>query len=383
MVAPAKPLSWVLFCRVIDNYGDAAVAWRLARQLAGEHGGEVRLFIDRPAVLAVLRPALLSGVGRVKVLPMDQAGTASQPADVVVEAFGCGLPEACIARLAARPSAPVWIVLEYLSAEHWVAGHHALPSPHPALGLPRWFWFPGFARDTGGLLRERGLLQARDAHRADHGARDAFWSARGFGPGRAGARCVSQFGYENPALGSLLEAGRDGPAPTVAAVPAGRIRAGVCAALGLADPGDDAVGAVTQGMLELRFMPFMAQDDYDRLLWNCDWNFVRGEDSLVRALWAGVPLAWQIYPQAEQAHLVKLEAFLDTWLAGLDAVPAAAFREFALAWNGDGVGAGQAWRTLAPWQDAMAAHARVASDRLAGQADLATGLAEFCIKRVK
>ena len=385
MPSRAGPLRWDLFCRVIDNYGDAAVTWRLARQLAAEHGGTVRLFIDQPGVLEALRPALLAGggPGRVDVLPMAQSSAVPRPADVVVEAFGCGLPDAYLATLAARRPESVWIVLEYLSAEGWVAQHHGLPSPHPSLGLPRWFYFPGFTRDTGGLLRERGLLEARDAHRADPGARAAFWSARGFGPVPAGAQCVSLFGYENAALPSLLGAWRDGPVPVVAAVPAGRIRPGVCAALGVPDPGAVEARAVTQGALELRFMPFMAQDDYDRLLWNCDWNFVRGEDSLVRALWAGAPLAWQIYPQAERAHMAKLEAFLDAWLDGLDAAPAGAMRAFMRAWNGEGMPAGAAWQALAPWQAALAQHAGRASDRLAGQPDLADGLAEFCIQRVK
>ena len=35
-----------LFCRVVDNYGDLGVCWRLARQLAGEHGVAVRLWVD-------------------------------------------------------------------------------------------------------------------------------------------------------------------------------------------------------------------------------------------------------------------------------------------------------------------------------------------------
>lgn len=388
--ATASPtnMRWDLFCRVIDNYGDAAVAWRLGRQLAGEHGGEVRLYIDRPDVLAALRPALLaSGKGQVSVLPMEQAGHAGPPADVVVEAFGGGLPEAYLQAVATRQTAPVWIVLEYLSAETWVAQHHGLPSPHPALGLPRWFWFPGFTAKTGGLLRERGLLQSRDAHRADPDARAVFWSARGFAPVPDGARCASLFGYENPALASLLAAWRDGSDSMVVAVPAGRIRAGACAALGVADPGEGVSASVAQGKLELRFMPFMPQDEYDLLLWNCDWNFVRGEDSLVRALWAGAPLAWQIYPQAEGAHMAKLDAFLDAWLTGLDAAAAAAARAFMRAWNGEAgagaSGAGAAWQALAPWQAALANHARQAAARLAGQTDLATGLAEFCVQRVK
>ena len=58
-----------------------------------------------------------------------------------------------------------------------------------------------------------------------------------------------------------------------------------------------------------------------------DWNFVRGEDSLVRALWAGKPFVWQIYPQHDGAHWDKLTAFLD----GLSAP--AVVRAWHLFWN--------------------------------------------------
>ncbi|MBY0444112.1 MAG: elongation factor P maturation arginine rhamnosyltransferase EarP, partial [Burkholderiales bacterium] len=37
---------WDIFCRVIDNYGDIGVCWRLARQLSFEHGFAVRLMVD-------------------------------------------------------------------------------------------------------------------------------------------------------------------------------------------------------------------------------------------------------------------------------------------------------------------------------------------------
>jgi len=55
---------------------------------------------------------------------------------------------------------------------------------------------------------------------------------------------------------------------------------------------------------------------------------VRGEDSLVRALWAGQPFVWQIYPQDDNAHHAKLEAFLD-WLHAPDSL-----RQAHAAWNG-------------------------------------------------
>ena len=54
-LAPARPsLSWDIFCTVVDNYGDIGVCWRLARQLAAEHGFAVRLWVDDLASFARL-----------------------------------------------------------------------------------------------------------------------------------------------------------------------------------------------------------------------------------------------------------------------------------------------------------------------------------------
>ena len=49
---------WDVFCRVVDNYGDAGVCWRLARQLAIEHGCDVTLWIDRLETLARFQPGI-------------------------------------------------------------------------------------------------------------------------------------------------------------------------------------------------------------------------------------------------------------------------------------------------------------------------------------
>lgn len=45
-LAPNEPVACDLFCAVIDNFGDIGVCWRLARQLADEHGWQVRLLVD-------------------------------------------------------------------------------------------------------------------------------------------------------------------------------------------------------------------------------------------------------------------------------------------------------------------------------------------------
>jgi uncharacterized repeat protein (TIGR03837 family) len=398
-----------VFCRVVDNYGDAAVCWRLARELAARGTGPVRLLIDALAVLQPLCPAVdaqaaAQRVDGVDILRWDEAvfGEGSGegadagprpgvPADIAVEGFGCGLPHAYAEAMAARSPASLWITLEYLSAEPWVVSHHGLPSPHPRLPLARYFYFPGFTAATGGLLKESGLDARREAFLADPQARNAFWQARGFAAVVPDAFTVSLFGYENAAVAGLLDAWSNGAEPVVVALPPGRLRPQVLAHCDAADAGDG--GVIRRGNLELRLLPFLPQADYDELLWACDWNFVRGEDSFVRAQWAARPLVWHIYPQAGQAHWVKLDAFLDHWCAGLAAEPAAALRRLWHAWNGvDGQrgeedrardACGVAWAALARHRPALACHAQKWAKELDFAGNLAEKLAQFCIDRLE
>lgn len=330
-------LRWDLYCRVIDNLGDAGVCWRLAAQLAAR-GHTVRLVIDEPAPLAHLAPAGAPGV-TVQAWP----GAAPAVADVVVEAFGCDPPAHEVAAMAARAQPPVWINLEYLSAEDWVERSHGLPSPQqsgPGRGLTKWFFFPGFTPRTGGLLREDGLLQRR------RGFEREAWLAEHRAARRPGERVVALFCYENPALPALLQ--ELAAAPTLLLLTPGHAQRQVPAA-------PSGVRTVA--------LPWLPQTAFDELLWAADLNFVRGEDSLVRALWAGAPFAWQAYPQADGAHAAKLEALLQA--AEAPPAVAAAWRH----WNALGPPAPLAALPAAPFQ--------AFRERLLAQDDLATQLIRF------
>jgi len=381
--------SWDVFCRVVDNFGDAAVCWRLARQLAEEHAGRVRLWIDDWSALRALCPELRADCASQAVAGVNvhawSAGTEfGCPAEIVVEAFGCGLPERYVDAMVLRTPRPVWIVLEYLSAEPWVGSHHLLPSPHPRLSLERHFFFPGVVPGTGGVLKEASLDKTREAFEASPVAASQFWEGLGFALPAEPVTKVSLFGYENPAAAALLQVWAEGGDRVVAAVPRGRLRPQVCEFLGVPDPGDGA--SLAKGRLEVRFLPFLPQPAYDELLWACDWNFVRGEDSFVRAQWAQRAMAWHIYPQAEAAHLAKLEAFLDAYCAGLDAGLAAALRGLWEGWNGAHAQAPElasVWACLAKGRMQMTGHARTWAARLAQAGDLAGNLAQYCEERLK
>jgi uncharacterized repeat protein (TIGR03837 family) len=337
----AFPLTLDLFCRVVDNFGDIGVCWRLARQLAAEHAVAVRLWVDDlqsfrricAAIDLAAEEQLRQGVAVRRWHDGMAIPAPAQVADAVVEAFGCALPKAYVDAMAARPRRPVWINLEYLSAEDWVAGCHGLPSPHPQLPLTKHFFFPGFDAGTGGLLAERGLEQRRAAFAADPRQKADFLAGLGVRPRPDPTTVISLFCYPQAPVSALLDALRDDPRPSLLLAPQGVASEQLTAWAGrLPTRGD----LVRSGSLSLQIVPFMDQPDYDRLLWSCDLNFVRGEDSMVRAQWAERPLVWHIYPQQENAHRIKLDAFLVRFCAGLGPDAARACQAAWHAWNGDG-----------------------------------------------
>ncbi|MCT8954161.1 elongation factor P maturation arginine rhamnosyltransferase EarP [Pseudomonas lundensis] len=370
-------VSWDIFCSVVDNYGDIGVTWRLARQLAAEHDLAVRLWVDDLHAFVPLCPEADATASEqwqqgVEVRQWPQVWAAVEVADVVIEAFGCKLPEAYLRAMKERVSPALWINLEYLSAEDWVAGCHGLPSLRPD-GLKRMFFFPGFEAGTGGLLREGDLLARRQAFQRDPLARQAFLQALGVFPDPQ-ARLISLFAYENTGLASWLSALSAGHRATHLLVPQGRIMADLLHWLDVEalPPGT----VERRGTLTVQALPFVRQEDYDRILWSCDFNAVRGEDSFVRAQWAARPMLWHIYQQEEDAHWVKLKAFLALYVNGLSPAAAQAITDLWLAWNA-GADMTKSWNDVEEHWEQLSAHAERWCLQQANQADLAQALVLF------
>jgi len=371
--------SWDVFCAVVDNYGDIGVCWRLAQQLVAEHGQQVRLWVDdleafRPLCPGLDPQQLVQHAQGVEIRRWESNFPETPPGDVVVEAFACHIPESFIAAMAQRTPRPVWINLDYLSAEDWVAGCHALPSPHPRLPLTKYFFFPGFTADTGGLLRESDLLARRQAFGANPAAQAQFWRELGFPLPPADTLRVSLFAYENPAIADLLYAWAAADTPVCCMLPVSRALPDAEVFCGQALKAGD---RVQRGALEIRVLPFVEQSRYDCLLWTCDLNFVRGEDSFVRAQWAARPLVWHIYPQQESVHLAKLDAFLNIYCAELPEKAARPVRKFWHAWNAGRLPPG-VWAEFAGELPALRLHAASWTNHLSAQEDLSSALVRFC-----
>ncbi|NWA09660.1 elongation factor P maturation arginine rhamnosyltransferase EarP [Pseudomonas gingeri] len=371
------PANWDIFCTVVDNYGDIGVTWRLARQLVAEHGLAVRLWVDDLRAFERLCPELdieqeqqvREGV-EVRRWSGDWQPVAA--ADVVIGAFACQLPHDYMDAMARRETTPLWLNLDYLSAEDWIVGCHGLPSVKYKQ-VQKFFFFPGFEVGTGGLLREAGLLEQRRAFQADPAARRDFLRGLGVDP-TDGERLISLFAYENEGVASWLEALAADSRPTRLLVPEGRVLADVQRWLG---SGELRAGAIeTRRALTVQVLPFVPQPAYDRLLWSCDFNAVRGEDSFIRAQWAGRPLLWHIYRQEDDIHLDKLEAFLALYTRGLSEPALAAFSGWWRAWN-SGNGVGESWSAVLHNERELAEHAERWCLEQASRPDLATALVKL------
>jgi uncharacterized repeat protein (TIGR03837 family) len=395
---PSPKSKWDIFCNVVDNFGDIGVCWRLACNLAAR-GKRVRLWVDDVSPLGWMAP---SGYAHVEVInckngiPKD---TNSALGDVLLDTFDCefainliavkaiNTPASAINDTVLEPLSakrPVWLNLEYLTAESFAERAHTLPYVHHSGAAQGWtqrYFYPGFNERTGGLLREADLFERQKAFdRAAWLAGLAFevsdYSAiKPLNSAPSSSRLISLFCYEPVALEALIDQLAASETPTCLLVTHGRAT--------------HAVNAVLEGkkrlqpayllpeVLSIVYLPQLTQTDYDHLLWSCDLNFVRGEDSLVRAIWAAKPFIWQIYPQHDGAHHTKLDAFL----AMMDAP--ASLKTAHIGWN-----ASAAEREADPYLPSFpqldlpswAQSAENLSNKLRLQADLASSLIAFAEK---
>jgi uncharacterized repeat protein (TIGR03837 family) len=362
---------------VVDNFGDIGVTWRLARQLVAEHSLAVRLWVDDLRAFERLCPDIdINAVQQwqegVEVRQWPTGWLPTDAAEVVIAAFACQLPSAYMDAMAAREKPPLWMNLDYLSAEDWVIGCHGLPSVKYK-SVQKFFFFPGFQPGTGGLLRERGLLERRRHFQQSREAQEEFLQGLGIYPAQ-GAQLISLFAYENAGLASWLDVMSAESMPTHLLVPEGRILGDVERWLGVV--GLAAGDVHVRGALAVQVLPFVRQDQYDQLLWSCDFNAVRGEDSFVRAQWAGRPLLWHIYRQDEDIHLDKLEAFLTLYTKSLSVPAAEAISGLWRAWNSAQPVFDHWLATRKHWPE-LQKHAETWCLEQALQADLAAALVQF------
>ncbi len=330
-----------LFCHVIDNLGDAGVAFRFATELKlVSPECRVRLFLDNIDVLGVITSPIDTGLFIQKheeIVVIDSRRLDSESverlgcADVLVELFGCHSPECYYEK--ALVAGPLIINLEYLSAEKWVEGYHLKESLLPGGSAKKFFFMPGFTPETGGLLynsklqrqkkelafrRKEFILGLLRRYRPDISIDESALVGTVFTYERGFDTLVSDLGILNREA-VLLCFGE-------------KTHSGMRQSL--ARCGDVSYRESSAGKVHFVFMPLIEQQEYDTLLCCADFNMVRGEDSLVQAVMAGKPFIWNAYLQEEKYQKVKVEAFLEIFRPFFDSESLfATYRDLELRFN--------------------------------------------------
>lgn len=356
-----SPNSIDIFCAVVDNFGDIGVCWRLARQMASEHQLATRLFVDDMDSFRAIVPE--HNIANLNVIPWGKDLSYTDAADIVIEAFACPLPDSVVMAMVKKRS--VWIDLEYLTAEDWALGCHAIPSTHPSTGLKKTLFFPGFDARTGGIIREKDLISRRNSFKSDRIAQNLWRKSNNLPEIDEKAIDISFFHYQTAPFDELFNELAASQRP-----------------IRIFSPKRISTPNTTQhGSLTLYEIPFLDQYNYDYLLWTCDFNFVRGEDSFVRAQLAATPFIWNIYVQDEDTHLIKLKAFLDKIHPFYDTASAERLAYCHKLWNEGGrnqqMGTGSPWLECLENLDTLKDGARNWSDFLETQTDLSDRLLAF------
>jgi uncharacterized repeat protein (TIGR03837 family) len=300
-----SPIVCHLTCKVIDFFGDIGVAWRIAKQLKVDFNIEVHLLVDDlvttkrliPSIDLSLQKQTINGINICHCDFSEDSTSLPPPPDFLFNVFNIDLPHSYKTLIKRKKSK--YIVIEYLSAEPWVDNFHLKPSIDPQSGLIKTYFYPGFTNQTGGLIREKGLFLRREAF--DQSRRKKLIQSLGGDPN---LYSISLFYYPIQKIEVFLDVIDHINKPAQFFIPQYLF--------------DLLKLKNNYQFIHIIPYPFLNHDDFDNLLWSCDLNFVRGEDSWTRAIWAGKPFIWQPYIQENNIHLIKLKAFLKRYYEACD-----------------------------------------------------------------
>lgn len=298
-----------VFCDVIDNYGDAGVCLRLCRDLT-KKDISVNLYCNRTAVLSKILNLYDKKNELLKIYqwPDNKENYVAQK--IIIQAFSVRLPSFLIENIKLQKS--LVINLEYLTAETFAEECHQLPSFSD--GIQSYFFFPGFTNKTGGVLIEDNYLNLIKKYR-NHTSTS-----------------ITVFSYKNDKLKSFIDNLNEFEFEKNLIIFEGK-------------PLDNFNNiyktnllpdcSLKMNNLNILTKKMVSQDEYDELLCTSFINLVRGEDSIVRAMLAGKPFLWHIYPQEDNAHIEKINALFDRMNEYCDDKEAVEkLRQITLSYNG-------------------------------------------------
>ncbi|MGL5356303.1 MAG: elongation factor P maturation arginine rhamnosyltransferase EarP [Cetobacterium sp.] len=312
-----------IFCEIIDNFGDIGVVYRLAKEFKSIYKNEIkiRVFLNRlDEFLLINKKAKniewqeIDGIEYLTNEYLAKNICTFPPANVIIEAFGCNVLEEYLEK--AKDESMLLINLEYLSGETWIEGIHLMESPIGNKNLKKYFYMPGFKENTGGVIVDKLFLNRKN----DVSKNREYYLEKYLPQFRDKDYFIGTiFSYEKnfkPLLESLLKNNKNN-----------------CLLI-LGEKSKDSIREILKDIsieysekeiveyenIKIKFMPFLEQEEYEELINLAHYNFVRGEDSFVRALLTGKPFVWHIYLQEDMAHMDKIRGFVERYREVLESL---------------------------------------------------------------
>ena len=300
-----------VLCKVVDNFGDIGVVFRLCRALSElKKNLEIRLVVSNLDSFAKISKGIDSTktfqeFRGWKVFDWNDSALCKKefsknPPEFILECFQCGRPE-WLEELLFSPqfNLNVQIVnVEYLTAESWADDFHLLKSGTRSAKIKKINFMPGFTKKTGGLILDKNFMRCLSEKKFALNLVKQNLDKKILSEDFSDSFKILIFSY--PKNFDFL----------ASAIKEFSFLKKIIVFVASGAGADSAKISLKKFKVNFICLPFMQQEVWDAFLSLMDFSFVRGEDSFSRCCLFGNPFIWNIYPQEEEFHIVKLNAFL-------------------------------------------------------------------------
>lgn len=290
-----------VLCKVVDNFGDIGVVWRLCCQLSNQIKKEnftskINLIVDDLFSFSKICNSVdcsksFQIVDNINIFNWNDEKLCydefskkdGENLSVILEVFQCGRPswmEKILFEEKLNRIVQI-IMIDYLTAEKYAEDFHCLQSLTRSSKVQKVNFMPGFTNKTGGLIIDSEWEQLCD--------------------------------YKNNKTLLCFTYDRNWDALANACKKSNYIEKVLIAP----GKGFDSLkksfscNFVKDSNLKIEELSFMNQNEWDKMLKNCGVLFIRGEESMSRACLSGIPFVWHAYPQSDEYQLIKVRALLE------------------------------------------------------------------------
>lgn len=300
-----------ILCKVVDNFGDIGVVYRLARAIEDVKSKfnditdlKIRIVVDNLKSFSMLVPQIKPELDyqmyngweifqwENNQLCFDEFS--KNPPQIILECFQCGRPQWLDELLFVKkvPNVVNIIMIDYLTGEDYAEDFHCLQSLTRSARVKKVNFMPGFTKKTGGLILDKAFV-------------DSLEKAQKIKSNEENNKFLELvfFSYQKdlvPVIKAFEEYEKKSEKKVNVRLAKG---AGFESFIDSWEKSDKNIH-----IEELDFIP---QEEWDFLLCKTPLLFIRGEDSLARACLSGNPFVWHAYPQSEDYHLVKVQGLLN------------------------------------------------------------------------